>query len=259
MRDAQQAIHQEHVSFHCDGHTLSGYLYKPTGRGPFPAVVWNHGSEKDPNVAKQFGTIAGILNSAGYVLFAPLRRGHGDSQGPYIVDEIKHERQLHGDEAADRLMVRLMEGPQLDDQLAGLKYLKTLPYVNLHRLGVMGASYGAIQALLGAESTAAGYKAAAAISPAAESWKANALLRQRLITAADRIAVPVLLIHPKKDVNLEPGYALGQEFERLGKAYGLMVFPPYGRPQDQSHSFGGAEGDHIWAPSVLQFLGNMLA
>ena len=258
MRDAQLAIHQEHVSYHCDGHTLAGYLYKPAGRGPFPAVVWNHGSEQSPAVAKQFGTLADILNAAGYVLFAPVRRGHGESQGPYIVDQIKHERQLHGDDAADRLMVRLMEGPQLDDQLAGLKYLKTLPYVNLHRLGVMGASHGAIQSLLGAESMA-GYKAAVAISPAAESWKANPVLRQRLITAADRIAVPVLLIHPKKDLNLEPGYALGQEFERLGKPYGLMVFPPYGRPQDQGHSFGGAEGDHIWAPSVLQFLGNMLA
>src|SRR5438105_1709862 len=148
MRDAQQAIHQEHVSFHCDGHTLSGYLYKPAGRGPFPAVVWNHGIEQDPNVAKQFGTIADILNGAGFVLFAPLRRGHGDSQGPYLVDQVKHERQLHGDEAADRLMVRLMEGPQLDDQLAGLKYLRTLPYVNLHRLGVMGASHGPRQSLL---------------------------------------------------------------------------------------------------------------
>ena len=258
MLDAQLAIHQEHVQYHCDGHTLSGYLYKPAGRGPFPAVVWNHGSEQNPAVAKQFGTLADILNPAGYVLFAPLRRGHGESQGPYIVDQVKHERQLHGDDAADRLMVRLMEGPQLDDQLAGLKYLKSLPYVNLNRLSVMGASYGAIQALLGAESTA-GYKAAVAISPAAESWKANPVLRQRLIAAADRIAVPVLLIHPKKDVNLEPGYALGQEFERLGKPYGLMVFPPYGRLQDQGHSFGGAEGDHIWAPSVLQFLGNMLA
>jgi hypothetical protein len=38
-----------------------------------------------------------------------------------------------------------------------------------------------------------------------------------------------------------------------------MVFPPYGRPQDQGLGFGGAEGDHIWAPSVLQFLGHMLA
>jgi dipeptidyl aminopeptidase/acylaminoacyl peptidase len=198
------------------------------------------------------------MNAAGYVLFAPLRRGHGDSQGPYLGDQIKHERQLHGDEAADRMLVRMMEGPQLDDQLAGLKYLKTLPYVNLNRLSVMGTSHGAVQSLLGAESTA-GYKAAVAISPAAESWKSNAALRQRLITAADRIAVPVLLIHPKKDTNLDAGYALGQEFERLGKAYGLMVFPPYGRPQDQTLGFGGAEGDHIWAPSVLQFLGNMLA
>ena len=27
---------------------LPGYLYRPAGTGPFPAVLWNHGSEKDP-------------------------------------------------------------------------------------------------------------------------------------------------------------------------------------------------------------------
>src|SRR5262245_58710233 len=26
---------------------LPGYLYKPAGNGPFPALMWNHGSEKD--------------------------------------------------------------------------------------------------------------------------------------------------------------------------------------------------------------------
>src|SRR5689334_22293089 len=25
---------------------LPGLLYKPAGKGPFPAVIWNHGSEK---------------------------------------------------------------------------------------------------------------------------------------------------------------------------------------------------------------------
>src|SRR5437660_611179 len=27
---------------------LPGFLYRPKGDGPFPAVIWNHGSEKRP-------------------------------------------------------------------------------------------------------------------------------------------------------------------------------------------------------------------
>ena len=33
------------VQFPSSGLTLHGWIYKPTGAGPFPAVVWNHGSE----------------------------------------------------------------------------------------------------------------------------------------------------------------------------------------------------------------------
>ena len=31
-----------------DGATLHGFLYVPDGAAPFPAVLWNHGSEKWP-------------------------------------------------------------------------------------------------------------------------------------------------------------------------------------------------------------------
>jgi hypothetical protein len=31
-----------------EGAELHGYLYLPPGKGPFPAVLWNHGSEKWP-------------------------------------------------------------------------------------------------------------------------------------------------------------------------------------------------------------------
>lgn len=56
------------------------------GPGPFPAIVWNHGSEKDPGRGPQFDTVAKMFVPAGYVVFAPMRRGHGESQGPYIVE-----------------------------------------------------------------------------------------------------------------------------------------------------------------------------
>ena len=86
------------------------------------------------------------------MVFAPMRRGHGDSEGPYIMDH----------HASASLTVRLMEGEHLNDQLAGQAYVKALPYVDPHRLVVAGCSFGGIQTLLAAE-RGAGYRAAVAM------------------------------------------------------------------------------------------------
>ena len=39
---------KQRVTFKSGSLTLVGYLFKPAGRGPFPAVLWNHGSERNP-------------------------------------------------------------------------------------------------------------------------------------------------------------------------------------------------------------------
>lgn len=247
-------ITKERVTFKSGDLTLVGFLFKPRKQGTFPAIIWNHGSEQKPSAA-QFDGVAAIFVPAGYVVFAPLRRGHGESEGPYISDQVEAERKAKGKDAADKLLVQLMEGPQLDDQLAGQAYLKSLPYVDKNRLAVVGCSYGGIQTLLAAE-RGAGYKAAVPISPAAESWNGNKYLRDRLVKAVSGINIPVFLIHPEKDANVAPGYTLGQEFQRLGKPYGLEIYPPFGPADEQGHCFGGARGFHIWGPDVLWFLSN---
>ncbi len=250
-------ITKQRVTFQSDNLTLVGFLYKPDGQGTFPGIIWNHGSEQNPGTGPEFDAIADIFVPAGYVVFAPMRRGHGLSQGEYIGDQLDAARKQSGDDAAAQLLVQLMEGPQLDDQLAGLAYLKSLSYVDTNRLAVVGCSFGGIQTLLGAERNP-GYKAAVAESPGAESWAGNKYLQARLIKAVDNITIPVFLLHPEKDASVEPGYTLGQEFQRLGKPYGLEIYPPFGPSDEQGHCFGGAKGFHIWGPDVLTFLSNVL-
>jgi carboxymethylenebutenolidase len=101
------------------------------------------------------------------------------------------------------MTVQLLETEQLDDQLAGLAYLKQLPFVDRDRIAVAGCSYGGIQTLLGAERIA-GYKAAISISPAALSWDGNPFLQKRLIQSVRGINIPVLLLQPARDASLEP-------------------------------------------------------
>jgi dienelactone hydrolase len=247
-------VSKERVTFKSDRLTLVGFLFKPDGPGPFPGLIWNHGSEKSPGTMQQFDAIAAIFVPAGYVVFAPMRRGHGDSEGPYIMDQLRRAQEGHG---APALAVRLMEGEQLDDQLAGLAYLKGLSYVDTRRLVVAGCSFGGIQTLLAAE-RGVGYRAAVAISPGALSWNGNPLLRDRLVAAVRKTDIPVFIIQPPKDASLEPSRVLGAELERRRTPHMVRVYPADMPEDQQGHCFGGARGMRVWAPDVLAFFAGAL-
>jgi carboxymethylenebutenolidase len=251
------AIVKQPVTFRSAGLALVGFLFKPEGAGPFPAVIWNHGSERAPGRGQQFDSAAEVFLRDGYVLFAPVRRGHEGSEGAYIEDETSRARETGGRQAANRLVVHKLETEQLDDQLAGLAYLRGLPFVDASRIVVAGCSYGGIQTLLGAE-RGVGYRAAVAISPAALSWEGNPLLRTRLLQAVRKIDIPVMILQPPKDASLEPTRVLGAEFKRLGKPFSGKIYPPEGPEDQQGHCFGGARGMHIWADDALTFFKQVL-
>jgi carboxymethylenebutenolidase len=254
----QRPFNKQRVTYANGALTLVGFIYKPDGPGPFPTVVWNHGSEPNPGGGPQFDSVAAIFVPAGYVVVAPTRRGHGDSQGTYIEDVIRATYQRSGDAATTRLMVELMAGEQLSDQLAGLSYAKSLAFVDTSKLVVAGCSYGGIETLLAAE-RGAGFKAAMPISPAALSWRGNAVLQNRLIDAVRRIDTPVLLIQPPNDASLEPAKVLGAEAKRAGKSSFTAKIYPATMPDDQQgHCFGGVKGMHNWANEALEFFGGVL-
>lgn len=262
--DAAPAAHEngippkkQVVTFKSGDLSLIGFLFKPEGSGPFPTLIWNHGSERNPGLGEQFDTVASIFVPAGYVVFAPVRRGHGRSEGTYIVSSLDQARLNEGEDAANQLAVHLLETEQLGDQLAGLEYAKQLPYVDSKRLAVAGCSYGGIQALLGAERNP-GYRAAISISPGALSWEHNPPLRERLAEAARRIGIPVLLIQPAKDASLEPSRVLGHELEHLGADFIGKVYPADGPEKEQHHCFGGPSGMHVWAEDAKAFLAEHL-
>src|SRR5262249_61852379 len=114
---------------------------------------------------RQFDAVAAIFVPAGYVVFAPMRRGHGDSEGPYIMDQLRRGQEQH---ASASLAVRLLEGEHLDDQLAGQAYVKRLSYVDPQRLVVAGCSFGGVEALLAAR-RGGGLRGARAIWPRRQS------------------------------------------------------------------------------------------
>ena len=63
-----QGAEPELITFTSGDLALKGFIWKPEGPGPFPAVVWNHGSEKLPGTVN---SVAPYFVSRGYVFFVP--------------------------------------------------------------------------------------------------------------------------------------------------------------------------------------------
>lgn len=87
---ASSAPEPEVVSFSSGALTLGGVLYKPEGSGPFPVLIYNHGSAPGMWNNKAFEQIGPLFIDRDWVFFAPYRRGQGlsASAGPFILDEI---------------------------------------------------------------------------------------------------------------------------------------------------------------------------
>jgi hypothetical protein len=67
---------EEVVTFPSGELTLHGALYKPAGKGPIPAVIYNHGSAAGMLSANAFAALGPVFASHGWVFFGPYRRGH---------------------------------------------------------------------------------------------------------------------------------------------------------------------------------------
>ena len=114
------------VTFSSGSLVLHGFLYKPDGKGPFPAILWNHGSERRPGWLPD---LSSFFTGHGYIFFIPHRRGQGRSPGEYVMDQLEMAAHTGGVSARSRELVEVME-VQLQDQAAALEYLKKVPEVD---------------------------------------------------------------------------------------------------------------------------------
>jgi carboxymethylenebutenolidase len=243
----------EVVSFPSGNLTLRGVVYKPQGAGPFPAVVYNHGSAPGMLSAEAFEALGPAFASRGWVFFGPYRRGQGlsASAGSYIGDEIAAAKKNGGITAGAAMMVRLLETDHLNDQLAALLWLRAQSFVKPDRIAVAGNSFGGIEAVLGAER--ASYCAAVDSSGAAQSW-AEAPEVQALMTRAVRNSrAPIFFFQAENDYDLSPSDTLSAAMKDAGKEFEIKIYPPFGKSAQEGHSFGYF-GSSVWADDVFRFL-----
>lgn len=249
---AQSQPNPVEVTFPSGNLVLHGFVYKPEGGGPFPAVIWNHGSERRPGWLPE---LAPLFLKEGYVLFIPHRRGHGRSPGEYIMGLLAEANATGGKSARSRRLVELME-VHLHDQTAALAYLKSLSYVDTNRIAVAGCSFGGIQSVLMAERRL-GLRAAVDFAGAAQNWNEAPDLRQRMLTAVRNAAMPILFVQAQNDYDLAPSRDLAAAMEKSGKPHAAHIYPKFGKTNQDAHEFCVHGGD-IWAPDVFAFLKSRL-
>lgn len=128
-----QATDKREVSFKNGSVNLKGTLYIPKGEGPFPAVVFVHGS--GPETRGNSSYSAKWFASIGYVALAYDKRGSGESDG----EEKEWKRFSFNDLA--------------EDVLAAVNFLATQEEVDKTKIGIHAASQGGWIAPLAASKT----------------------------------------------------------------------------------------------------------
>lgn len=129
--------------------TLEIVIFKPPGNGPFPTVVFNHGSTgngNDPNLFRNTqagGPVAKFLVDRGWLVAFPQRRGRGQSDGLY--DEgFEQDRSRYSCIASQSLPG---VDRALEDVSAAVVFLKSRPDVMSSKMVIAGQSRGGILAI----------------------------------------------------------------------------------------------------------------
>jgi dipeptidyl-peptidase-4 len=217
-----------------DGQALYYKLMKPrvleAGK-KYPVVVDIYGGPARQRVANVWGNLFHqYLVQHGYVVFSLDNRGSGE-RGE------KFETALLGPSGGR------LGNIDVKDQVRGVEFLRTLPYVDSQRIGIYGWSYGGYLALMCLMQAPDSFAAGVAGAPVVD-WslydthyterylstpQANAAgyAASNVLTYADQLRRPLLLIHGMADDNVlfANSTALMKKLQDLQKPFDLMTYP----------------------------------
>lgn len=235
---------------------LRALLWRPASRGPFPAVLFNHGSyaNRDSLRMDEAAILGPLFARHGYVFLLLFRRGVGLSatQGPSDGELMAQGLAAKGQEGRNRIQLELLETEDLQEASAAMALLRARPDVDRHRLAVVGHSFGgSLSLLLAARDTA--IRAAVVFGAAAASWPQSPELRARLVAAVRAVTGPILFVHAANDYSITPGQALAAERQKLGRPYGLEIYPAFGRTPQEGHNLIFRQ-PATWEADVFRFL-----
>jgi dipeptidyl aminopeptidase/acylaminoacyl peptidase len=226
----------EQFTYVSDGLTVGAYLYRPRARvaGKLPVIIFNRGSWTRPNgFAGEMLVMAHRFAQAGFLVVAPQYRGSNGWRGR---DELGGA-ELHDLMNLPRVIRRIPGADASRLFLAGESRGGAMVYMALRdgfpaRAAAVWGAFTDLEPLFASGPQA---RAARTIWPQYENDR-DALYRTRsALRFADRIDVPVLIMHggADEDIPLSQSQRMDAELTRLGKRHELIVF------DGEQHVIGG--------------------
>ena len=223
-----------------DGVDLYARMIKPAGFSPdkkYPVVVTIYGGPgvqavRDAWVGAGFDQ---VLGQKGYIVWQLDNRGSA-GRGHTWESKIYHETGAH----------------ELNDQLDGIRYLGTLGFADMARVGIRGWSYGGYMTLYALANAPGVFKAGIAGAPVTDWRNYDTIYTERYMglpaenaegykrsspqTNAGEIKARLLILHNIEDdnVHFQNSVQMANVLEREGKQFQMIVYP------QKSHGVGGA-------------------
>jgi dienelactone hydrolase len=234
---------------------IEAYLYKPEGKGPFPVVIYNHGSRPERERTEMpFAYVGKMLAASGYLVLVPERRGYGKSEGTLFSEEIGNDR-------GPRYVARLQQ--EADDVIAAAEFAKTLPDADASRIAVMGWSFGGIVSVFAASRSSL-FQVVVDQAGGALSWDGSPWLQSALKDAAGKIRVPLLGMVAENDRTTKSVKIVVEEARKKGDRARLTVYPAF-KPSENpngiapGHMIFSAQGISLWQSDLNEFLRQEMA
>jgi dipeptidyl-peptidase-4 len=213
-----------------DGQTLYYSIITPPGMQPgqrYPVIVDVYGGPGAQRVRRAWGNLFHqLLAQSGYVVFALDNRGSG----------------FRG-VAFESPIYRRLGSIEVDDQVTGVEYLRSLPFVDPARIGIWGWSYGGYMTLHAMMQAPTHFAVGVSGAPVTD-WalydthyterymgtpqdNAAGYKTSNVMTHSPGLAGPLLVIHGMADDNVlfTNSTALFKSLQTLNKPFDVMPYP----------------------------------
>lgn len=231
-----------------DGITdLHTRMIKPSNFDPskkYPVLIYVYGGPHAQMVTNSF------LGGASLWMYWMAEQG-------YLVFTVDNRGSANRSVAFESVIHRNLGVNEVDDQLAGVRYLKSLPYVDGDRLAVHGWSYGGFMTISMLQREPALFKAGVAGGPVTD-WKFYEIMygerymdspaenpegydKTSTLNKVAKLDSKLLLIHGTADdvVVLQHNYALLQKFVEAQKQVDYFAYPMH------KHNVMGRDRVHL--------------
>jgi dipeptidyl-peptidase-4 len=242
-----------------DGRTYYCSMRKPNHIDPsrqYPVIVFVYGGPQS-QVVRNIWTRQDLWHA--YM----AERG-------YIVFSLDNRGSLGRGKAWEEPLLKQMGKVELEDQLIGVDYLKSLAYVDPERIGVWGWSYGGYMTLLSLFNAPETFRAGVSVAPVTDWRLYDSIYTERYmklpkdnqagyeasapVTHADDLADPLLLMHGDADdnVHMQNSIVLMKQLIAAGKDFDFMLYP-----QKKHGISGSAERLHLYRKMTAFFDRNL--